>query len=284
MVATPVGKSLEMCINDSCYEVIQLSNDNRLYWPGSVAKFSIANQIYKIAKDSDGPIIAADLGAGMGGDWPKLVEDLPNLTIHLWEPHTLTANALAKLVSSNRFQVHEDLSEMNGIADIGTSLSVLEHVRHIEEHFRQADKVLKPGGKFFMNFDDGHFRHEVKNIYAPSNFVLPVKESLRTIISKFFPTLIPVNKYQKRVLYKDFKCACANSSLILDRIECSQLPSIKGVAKLFKKPENQLPFLNSWLDFETEIQNLIKQEHGAKAEEIIWNLLPARTAIFSKSK
>jgi SAM-dependent methyltransferase len=258
--------------------------ENKLYWPGSVAKFSIANQIYKIVKASDGPIIAADLGAGMGGDWPKLVEDLPNLTIHLWEPHTPTANALAKLVPSNRFQVHEDLSEMNGIADIGTSLSVLEHVRHIEEHFRQADKVLKPGGKFFMNFDDGHFRHEVKNIYAPSDFVLPLKESLRTIISKFFPTLIPVNKYQKRVLYKDFKSACANSSLILYKIECSQLPSIKGVAKLFKKSENQLPFLNSWLDFETEIQNLIRQEHGAKAEEIIWNLLPARTAIFSKSK
>jgi hypothetical protein len=261
----------------------QVTFENKLYWPGSVAKFSIANQIYKIAKASSAPIVAADLGAGMGGDWPKLVEDLPNLTIHLWEPHTPTANALSKLVSSNRFQVHEDLSEMNGVADIGTSLSVLEHVRDIDEHFRQADKVLKPGGQFFMNFDDGHFRHEAKNIFAPSNFVLPVKESLRTLISKYFPTLIPVNKYQKRVLLKDFKNACAKSPLVFERIECSQLPSIKGVAKLFKEPEMQLPFLNSWLNFENEIQDLIRKEHGDKAEEIIWDLLPARTAIFRKT-
>ena len=263
---------------------IEVTFENKLYWPGSVAKFSIANQIYKIAKATNGPIVAADLGAGMGGDWPALVDDLPNLTVHLWEPHTPTANALAKLVSSNRFQVHEDLSEMNGVADIGTSLSVLEHVRNIGEHFRQADNVLKPGGKFFMNFDDGHFRHEAKNLFSPNDFVLPIKESLRTVISKFFPTLIPVNKYQKRVLFKDFKSACSNSALILEKIEYSQLPSIKGVAKLFKKPEMQLPFLNSWLNFETEIQNLIRQEHGTKAEEMIWNLLPARTAIFSKSK
>ena len=262
----------------------QVTFENKLYWPGSVAKFSIANQIYKIAKASSAPIVAADLGAGMGGDWPKLVEDLPNLTIHLWEPHTQTAKALAKLGSSNRFQVHEDLSEMNDVADIGTSLSVLEHVRNIDEHFRQADKVLKPGGQFFMNFDDGHFRHEAKNVFAPSNFVLPIKESLRTLISKYFPTLIPVNKYQKRVLYKDFKNACAKSPLVFEKIECSQLPSIKSVAKLFKEPEMQLPFLNSWLSFENEIQDLIRKEHGAKAEEIIWDLLPARTAIFRKTK
>ena len=205
------------------------------------------------------------------------------MTIHLWEPHTPTAKALAKLGTSNRFQVHEDLSEMNGVADIGTSLSVLEHVRNVDEHFRQADKVLKPGGQFFMNFDDGHFRHEAKNVFAPSDFVLPIKESLRTLISKYFPTLIPVNKYQKRVLYKDFKNACATSPLVFEKIECSQLPSIKGVAKLFKEPEMQLPFLNSWLNFENEIQDLIRKEHGAKAEEIISSLLTARIAIFTKT-
>ena len=161
---------------------------------------------------------------------------------------------------------------------------MLEHVRNVDEHFRQADKVLKPGGQFFMNFDDGHFRHEAKNVFSPSDFVLPIKESLRTLISKYFPTLIPVNKYQKRVLYKDFKNACAKSPLVFEKIECSQLPSIKGVAKLFKEPEMQLPFLNSWLNFENEIQDLIRKEHCAKAEEIIWNLLPARTAIFTKTK
>ena len=36
--------------------------------------------------------------------------------------------------------------------------------------------------------------------------------------------------------------------------------------------------------FENEIQDLIRKEHGPKAEEIIWNLLPARTAIFRKTK
>ena len=256
--------------------------ENKLYWPGSVAKFSIANQIYKIAKSSNGPIVAADLGAGMGGDWPKLVEDLPNLTVHLWEPHIPTAKALRELSKSSRLLVHENLREMDGIADIGSSLSVLEHVRHIEEHFIQAEKVLKPGGKFFMNFDDGHFRHEAKNVFSPKDFVLPIKESLRTIVSKVFPTLIPVNKYQKRVSYEDFKIACMKSSLVLERIDCSQLPSIKGVAKLFNQPTNQLPFLNAWLDFENEIQRLIESEHGAKAEKKIWELLPARTAVFTK--
>lgn len=57
-----------------------------------------------------------------------------------------------------------------------------------------------------------------------------------------------------------------------------------SVAKLFKEPEMQLPFLNSWLNFENEIQDLIRKEHGDKAEEIIWDLLPARTAIFRKTK
>ena len=108
-----------------------MANENKLYWPGSVAKFSIANQIYKIAKASSAPIVAADLGAGMGGDWPKLVEDLPNLTM----PVCLIWGAEDKVTPPHVAEAFHKLlpnSELNWISLCGHA-PMWEHPKRFSE-------------------------------------------------------------------------------------------------------------------------------------------------------
>jgi len=253
----------------------------RLYWAGNAAKFGIANEIRERAMATSETLVIVDLGAGLGGDWHKLSEDCSNLEIHLWEPHSPTANVLKNTRSSSRIFIHENVEELENIADIGTSLSVLEHVQEKREHLKLARKVLKKTGHFYMNFDDGHFRPESQNIFRISNYRLPLAEAWRTFLSGLSPRIIAVNKFQRRVVFEDFLKAVDESDLVIDTIRYNHLSGLKSLVGFINVTDLKLEYMTSLLNFEAQIQDIFKKDGSTDVERLLWEIFPTRTAILA---
>ena len=257
--------------------------EKSLYWNGNVAKFEIANEIESIAKATKRELVVVDLGAGRGGDWDLLAKECPNLRICLWEPHGPTSKYLESRFKGSGIEIHRDLNALQGIADIGTSLSVLEHVEKKMSHFQLVSQVLKKNGIFFMNFDDGHFRYSSPNIFSLKEYRLPLAEAWRTTLSGFSKRFIPTNQFQKKVLLDEFLRCVNESELELISIRFRHLAEIKDVVKAVVESDSQLKFMQDWLNFELSAEGLIHQSYGEHGIEKCWDLFATRTAVFKKA-
>ena len=255
-----------------------------LYWNGNIAKFEIANEIVSIAKATDSELVVVNLGAGRGGDWGLLAKECPNLRICLWEPHEPTSNFLVSRYKGSGIEIHRELDSLEGIADIGTSLSVLEHVEKKMSHFDLVSRVLKRDGIFFMNFDDGHFRYASPNIFSLKEYRLPFAEAWRSTLSGLSKKLLPTNQFQKRVFFDEFMQCVAESNLELISLRFRHLAEIKGASKTILEFDGQLQFMQDWLNFELKAEKLIHQSYGERAIEKCWELFATRTAIFKKAR
>jgi hypothetical protein len=258
-------------------------SEESLYWYGNVAKFEIANQIKSIAHSTDRELVVVDLGAGRGGDWDLLAAECPNVRICLWEPHGPTSKYLEGRFNGTGIEIHRELESLQGIADIGTSLSVLEHVDKKISHFQNASNILKKDGIFFMNFDDGHFRYSSTNIFSLREYRLPLAEAWRTTLSGYSKKLLPTNRFQKKVSLSEFLRCIDESDLELISMRFRHLAEIKGVSKKVGKPDSQLQFMRNWLDFETRAENAIAKSNQSSSIETCWELFATRTAVLKKA-
>jgi hypothetical protein len=258
-------------------------SENTLLWFGNVAKFEIGNEIKSIANSTDRELVVVDLGAGRGGDWDKIAAECRNVRICLWEPHKPTLKYLEKRFHGSNIEIHENLESLNGIADIGTSLSVLEHVDKKISHFQIASLILNKEGIFYMNFDDGHFRYSSENIFSLGEYRLPLAEAWRTVLSKFPKKILATNKFQKKVLLNEFLQCIEQSDLELVSVRFRHLAGIKATSRLINDHDFRLEFMNAWLDFEIETEKIINASHENSSLEKCWELFATRTAVFRKA-
>lgn len=257
--------------------------NQKLYWFGNVAKFEIANRIGALASGSSKSIEIVDLGAGSGGDWDKLVRDNPRVSVHLWEPHDKYFEGLrSRFKGISRIYVHKDIDNLTSKFDLGTSLSVLEHVKNPSDHLCAIERLLKPNGLFFMNFDDGHFRKQI----APQGILdlrLTTAEFYRSTISRIIPRLVPTNVYQKRVSQSKIFELIAKSELEIEEIFFNHIGSLKSLIKKSGTDAIDLETMIKWAEFD---QTLAKSHTFATPNDtainVLWKLFSTRTFVLSK--
>ncbi len=257
-------------------------SEESLLWFGNLAKFEIANEIKSIARSTDQKLVVVDLGAGRGGDWDLVAAECQNVRICLWEPHKPTSRYLEKHFKGLNVEIHQDIESLEGIADIGTSFSVLEHVDKKLSHFQTASRILKKDGIFFMNFDDGHFRYSSTNVFSLGTYRLPLSEAWRTLLSRSPKKLLATNKFQKKVLLNDFLQCIEQSDLELISMRYRHLTGIKDISKQINEHDFQLQFMKNWLDFEIETEKMIARSYKNNSMEKCWELFATRTAVFRK--
>ncbi len=128
-------------------------------WLGNSSKYRIINEIKNKTNLS-----ILDFGAGTGKNWISILEKNPSLNVCLFEPDPVVHKELllnvSKMGGTSTASVSDDLNAL-GEFDYIISFSVFEHVSDPAAYLRDAKKHLKKGGKFFLNYDDGHFQHWV---------------------------------------------------------------------------------------------------------------------------
>lgn len=129
-------------------------------WYGNAAKNRIIGEIVARANQSpegQSPLVF-DYGAGTGGSWPDILAKHPNIRLVCYEPHRKSAAILANRLRGRATVYEGNIADLNIQADYIVSFSVLEHVADRPAYMANAARLLAPHGRFYLNYDDGHFR------------------------------------------------------------------------------------------------------------------------------
>lgn len=225
---------------------------SKLYWLGNVAKTRI---IYEILENTpEGiPVTIFDYGCGDGGDWPSILRDYPYLHLVGFEPGTSSFKKAVKRLTGYDAEIltGDAMSKLNINADFIVSFSVFEHVVNKNLFLQHAKRILSPGGSFYLNYDDGHFRNML-DLAEPVTWLPAIRACLRTLVSPLFAGVGRESGYQRRV------CAALADRLMfehgftIERVDYHNLLSLKELAKTIPESQSEA-FSQWWLDVELEL-------------------------------
>jgi len=223
--------------------------EGKLYWLGNVAKTRI---VLEILEQSSGaaPVTIFDYGCGDGGDWPRILRDHPHLHLIAFEPGAAAFDkAVRRLAGYDAEILTGDAMPMLNISvDYIVSFSVFEHVVAPDLFLRHAKRILAPGGSFYLNYDDGHFRN-VLNLAEPTTWLPALRARLRTLISPWLAGMGSETGYQQRVVAAVADQLVLERGFVIERVDYHNLLSLKELAKTIPDVQQEA-FSRWWLDVE----------------------------------
>ncbi len=144
-----------------------------------------------------------DLGCGTASYAPALLERFPNVEYVGVEPISESFNAAENnLAGIKRATVHFQLGydavtdEKESSFDLVFSLSVLEHIKHLDKFIALSAKYLAVGGVMVHRYDLGHA------LYPHS-----LKEKLHVCMGNHMPSMLPERQFVRYVPEKEVR-AC----------------------------------------------------------------------------
>ena len=238
-------------------------------WFGNAAKMRIIGRIV-----ADGmPKTVFDYGAGGGSGWAETLRLHPEITLAAYEPDPSSARRLRQSVPTA--QVYD--GEAGGVrvdADIAVSFSVFEHVADRSSYLHHAMRCLKPGGTFFLNYDDGHFRHPGSQIAA-----------LRNRFAAILPQIGLTRYYQATVLKDDADRLIAEVGFVTIDERYENLEGMKNLSKTIDSAA-KADFAEMWL----ALENRLNAEFRRTTSEVfqgdrtnLWREMASRTLELRKS-
>lgn len=122
---------------------------------------------------------------------PYIKNSMGRITYVGIEPNIISYNKAKDLLKDiPGIKIYNDLAyelpeaEKNQLFDICFSISVLEHVKHLDTFIEMGAKYLNKGGYMIHRYDLGH------SLYPDS-----LKEKIQLLISKYMPQIVPEAKY-----------------------------------------------------------------------------------------
>lgn len=168
-----------------------------------------------------------ELGSGQSRAVLPLLNKFPEMTYVGIEPNAEDVKVARELLKNfpnakifNRLAYEKPEGYEN--FDLCFSLSVLEHVKRLDEFLAAGVASVKPGGYIVHRYDLGHALH-------PSS----LKEKIQVFIGNNFPKYLPENKF---VRYVDEKTVCAmleDAGAKIQNTTYHQMPSHKAFLKYF---------------------------------------------------
>jgi ubiquinone/menaquinone biosynthesis C-methylase UbiE len=243
-------------------------------WINNAAKFEVVQYVGNVlASNSNSIIRVIDVGAGTGGNWDQLVQQHPNLELHLWEPYAQSFQILKKRFANSGVFVHQDITKVALEFDVVVSLSVLEHVSDRASHFHVVHRLLKSNGIYICVVDDGHFRYFSRNIIS----MIAIKEQWRTLMSKLLGARYSIGRYQSKLTTEDLLKLIKGYEFELERIDYRNLPEMKSLIKELDTHEEKFRFAQIWLELEIEMNRLL-----AGKSFVLEKTFPCRIAYMRK--
>lgn len=222
---------------------------SKLYWLGNVAKTRIVLEVLEQSSRT-APVTIFDYGCGDGGDWPSILRDHPHLHLVAFEPGAASfGKAVKRLAGYDAAILTGDaMSTLNISADYIVSFSVFEHVVDPNLFLRHAKRILAPGGCFYLNYDDGHFRN-VLDLAEPGTWLSALRARLRTLASPGLAGMGREAGYQQRVGAAVADRLVFEHGFVIERVDYHNLLSLKELAKTIPDAQRET-FSRWWLDVE----------------------------------
>jgi SAM-dependent methyltransferase len=217
---------------------------------GNVAKYYVRKQLEPKLREAPSPVTIVDLGCGTGSQWQWLYDGYRDrVRFHGIEPNARDVEIARRRFPGWNFLAAPAYTQTGIEADFLTSLSALEHVYRRKEFFATARRLLKPGGTFFLNYDNGHFFDQGRlRIWASQ------------VAAKFGYErhyLAFVQQDEAEALIRD-----AGFDVVLE------LNFHQATRKEFAKvlgPGAQEPYHEAWLEYELRVNELLKSNASALA-------------------
>lgn len=250
------------------------------YWHGNSAKTIVIDRLLVLL--AHGPLTVFDFGCGGAGDWPAVLTDHPSLNLCYWDPHSGSlANAKQRLTGFANARPVNPADTL--LVDAVVSFSVFEHVADRLGYLKTIERVLRPGGMAYLNYDDGHFRTNIDLHQSPASWRMAIKEEVRnrlSVISRRFGRTHHL--FQRRVTDSDLSTLLASTNLAVESEFYSNMTCFKGLCKTMPK-ELEGRFVDFWVDVEkrlnTEFQ-LADQYMGSLSN--LWRIMPSKTIVLRK--
>lgn len=223
-------------VADAIRPPLQHPSAAAMAWYGNAAKMRIVERLAA----TDAPLTVFDFGAGRGAGWAETLKLCPNITLVCYEPHGPSVAALRQAVPAAT--IHDgDPSAITQPVDVIVSFSVFEHVWDRKSYLAHAARMLKPEGRFFLNYDDGHFREPGSMLAAARNAVAPV-----------LPRVGLTGQFQATVRKPDADRMIAAAGLVAEGDRYENLESMKALAKTIPA-DRRADFAAMWLDLEDRL-------------------------------
>jgi SAM-dependent methyltransferase len=254
------------------------------YFLGNAAKSRIVASILARARTapSGEGILVFDHGCGGGGDWPGILADNPGLSYVGYDPDPVSLRRAQERLQGRRARLltAEELAGESLRADVVVSFSVFEHVYDRLAYLRLSARHLAPGGTFFLNYDDGHFRTPL-DLDRPALWGRQLRPWIHNLLARPLAALGAISRFQARVARSDADRLVADAGFEAVDEFYSNIESFKTLSKTLPAQARE-DFMQFWLGVEEALNARFRMSTGIQAmgdETNLWRTLPSRTLV-----
>lgn len=194
-----------------------------------------------------------ELGSGTSTAIAPLVKKNNNINYHGIEPNIKShKTAVSNIGWLKNVKLTNSLAyDLGGSAtyDLCFSLSVLEHVKDLQNFLTQSTKLVKSGGLVVHSYDLGHSLHSGS-----------LKESFQVFLGNYLPWSLSESKYVRYVDIKKVIDHLEKNGVDVYRITYHQMPDHKSLLKSLKSIDKQCMKLTSDIvEWEFEISPFLNE-------------------------
>lgn len=202
---------------------------------------------------TDRPLRVLDLGCGTAAYVPALLKEFPNLEYVGVEPiESSYTDALKNLTGITRANVHFQLGydtivdETEASFDVVFSLSVLEHIKHLDRFLALGVKYAATGGLIVHRYDLGHALHTHS-----------MKEWIHVRLGNHLPSILPERQFVRYVPERDVRALYEKQGVRVDKTTYHQMPDHKAFEKYQKAESQSVQALFDWeMRYQEDILNI----------------------------
>jgi SAM-dependent methyltransferase len=254
-----------------------------VYWYGNCAKYRTVRKLI-LEPRSSVPTRVFDYGCGDGGDWPRILRDYSNIALIGYEPDPTRAAAARERLRGTRAEIvtgTDPPCEPLG-ADVIVSFSVLEHVVDRPAYLATAMKHLARAGRFVLNYDDGHFRNDLR-LETPSQWAEPLRAAARHLAAPIRARAGRHGSYVRSIPYRDVDELVRTAGFVVleDRLE--NLSDFKALAKRVP-PAGQKAFMQLWLSTEDALNRDLGAVVDGNDVPVLWDRMGSRTLVLASGR
>lgn len=224
------------------------------YWPGNAAKTKIITLVLEQIQRTPGrPVTIFDYGCGVCAQWPRILRDHPSFKLLGFDPNPgHVAKAKVNLAGQNATLLEVSSLETTEFqADYIVSFSVLEHVYDRASYLAIARRHLAPEGRFYLNYDDGHFRGRL-DLSAPGSWPSRFRGLLGGWLMEWRGKRGTAKNYKRRVTSAEINSLLAQSGFRTVDSFYSNLSDLKGLFKTVPA-EKRDEFIEFWNEIERRL-------------------------------